>query len=158
MYTLRAAIAVEPVLLALVGPVAEAHAVPLGQDLFLLPVSYEFIKAATIPGAAELAVFWRAPLGFGAALAACSALGPVAFVEAEIFGGAGTQTAQVWDGGQVVLGPVHLAEKEESGPLGSPISQALRHLGVVKGEHHDEFAAVGLGRHRSTEQWLPSTG
>ncbi|MET8846651.1 hypothetical protein [Amycolatopsis sp. NPDC004625] len=37
---------------------------------------------------------------------------------------------------------------------GSPISQALRALGVRRGSHLDEFDAAGLGRHRRTEDWL----
>ncbi|MGA5322152.1 hypothetical protein ACPCIU_17160 [Streptomyces seoulensis] len=39
-------------------------------------------------------------------------MGPVARVEAEFFGGLGEQWATVWEGGGVVLGPLHLAEKD----------------------------------------------
>ncbi|WP_424185371.1 hypothetical protein ACOBQX_26230 [Actinokineospora sp. G85] len=113
-----------------------------------------FFDAVSVTGAAG---FWTAPAGFDDALAACSTTGPVAYVEAEFFGGPGTQSAQVWDGGKVVLGPLHLAEGEPSPAEGSPISQALRRLGVTKGDHFDEFDAVGLGRHRDTEDWLPHT-
>ncbi|MFC7613506.1 hypothetical protein ACFQV2_07705 [Actinokineospora soli] len=92
--------------------------------------------------------FWKAPGGFGEALAACSALGPVAYVEAEYFGGHGSQAAQVWDGGEAVLGP------DVDPSAGTPISQALRRLGVARGPDGDEFDAVGLGRHRDPEDWL----
>lgn len=78
-------------------------------------------------------------------------------LEAEYFGGIGTQGAQVWDGGTVVLGPLHLAEGEPFPPGGSPISRALRRLGTVKHGHLDEFDAVGLGRHRVTDEWLSPT-
>ncbi len=78
----------------------------------------------------------------------------VAYLEAEYFGGASSETAQVWDGGHVVLGPLHLAENEPPPADGSPISQALRRLGVDKRDHHDEFDAVGLGRFRETDDWL----
>ncbi|MFF1615049.1 hypothetical protein ACFVYA_45435 [Amycolatopsis sp. NPDC058278] len=111
----------------------------------------------TIAGAPELDGFRKAPAGFGHALAAGSADGPVAYVEADYFGGSGTQSAQVWAGGQVVLGPLRLAVGEPIPAEGSPISRALRRLGVVKGEHFDEFDAVGLGRHRETDDWLPPT-
>ncbi|GAB3744428.1 hypothetical protein GCM10027598_78990 [Amycolatopsis oliviviridis] len=159
MYCLQAAIAAEPVLRALAGSVEEARIVPLGQRLFLLPMTDEFFDAVTVAGAAELAGFWKAPAGFDRALAACSANGPVAYAEAEFFGGAGMQSAQVWDGGKVILGPLHLGEGEPSAAAGSPISQALRHLGAVRGDHHfDEFDAVGLGRHRDTRDWLPHPG
>ena len=53
------------------------------------------------------------------------------------------------------IGPLHLAGGEPIPAEGSPISRALRRLGVVKGEHFDEFDAVGLGRHRETVSWLP---
>ncbi len=37
---------------------------------------------------------------------------------------------------------------------GSPISQALRRLGIRRGRHFDEFEAAGLSRHRHVEGWL----
>ncbi|WP_181774954.1 hypothetical protein [Amycolatopsis pittospori] len=79
--------------------------------------------------------------------------GGVALAEA-YFGGAGTQCAQVWDGGETVLGPLRLAEDDPDPLAGRPISRVLRRLGAVKGDHVDEFAAVGLGRHRDTDDLL----
>ncbi|WP_245821905.1 hypothetical protein [Lentzea waywayandensis] len=108
--------------------------VPLPQDLVLLPLS-------AVPGPRQLAEW--------------SLRGPVAFVDAEFFGGTGSQRAQVWDQGRSVLGPL-VREEDDPMPGVTPISQALRRLGVVKGEHHDEFDAVGLGRHRDTEDWVTS--
>jgi hypothetical protein len=157
MYCLEAVVATEPVLHALAGSLEVAHIVPLGQHLSLLPMTDVLFDAITVAGAAELDGFWKAPAGFGSTLAACSAKGPVAYVEADYFGGTGTQSAQVWDNGKVVLGPLRLAEKEPSPAAGSPISQALRQLGATRGDHFDEFDAVGLGRHRDTERWLPAT-
>jgi hypothetical protein len=113
--------------------------------------------AVTVAGAPEPGGFWKAPAGFDRALAECSAYGPVAYDEAEYFGGIGTQSAQVWDDGKVVLGPVRLAEQAPDRSGGSPISQALRRLGVAKGDHADEFDAVALGRNRDTDDWLSST-
>jgi len=68
----------------------------------------------------------------------------VAYVEAEFFGGDGTQAAAVWEGGRLVFGPVVAQDA---------INQALRLLGVMKQEHFDEFDAVNLGRHRDTDEW-----
>jgi hypothetical protein len=68
----------------------------------------------------------------------------------------GEQSAMVWDAGQVVLDHLHLAENAVIPDVGTPVSRALRRLGAVKDVHHDEFDAVGLGRHRDTERWLPS--
>jgi hypothetical protein len=92
------------------------------------------------------------PPGLDAVLAAWSTVGPVAYVEAEYFGGIGSQFAVVWQGGTIVLGPLTLDEDEPWPPVGwSPISQALRHLGVSAGV---QFDAVRLGHHRQTEDWI----
>ncbi|MEV8311993.1 hypothetical protein AB0P36_32930 [Streptomyces flavidovirens] len=48
--------------------------------------------------------FWRLPGGFEKTLAYWSTDGPVAYVEAEYFGGVGEQKAAVWYGGTIVLG------------------------------------------------------
>ncbi|WP_457513581.1 hypothetical protein [Streptomyces sp. TE33382] len=110
--------------------------------------------AVTVGGASEPDGFWKAPTGFDRLLSACSEAGPVAYIEADYFGGAGTQNAQVWDAGKIVLGPLRLAVGEPSPATGTPISQALQRLGAAKGNHVDEFSAVGLGRHRDTVDWL----
>jgi hypothetical protein len=107
MYCLEAVIASEPVLRELIGSVREARVVALGQHLSLVPMTDAFFAAVTVAGAPRLDGFWKAPAGFGSILAACSANGPVAYIEADFFGGVGTQSARVWDGGQVVLGPLH---------------------------------------------------
>ncbi|TDB91613.1 hypothetical protein E1264_01290 [Actinomadura sp. KC216] len=154
MYCLQAVIAGEPVLRRVAAGVVEARIVSVGQGLSLLPMTDAFCDAVTVVGAAELDGFWKAPAGFGRLLAECSVAGPVAYVEAEYFGGTGSQVAQVWDGGGIVLGPVRVDEGERWSEAGSPISQALRRLGAGRGEHFDEFDAVGLGRHRETGGWL----
>ncbi|WP_330334724.1 hypothetical protein OHS33_36535 [Streptomyces sp. NBC_00536] len=155
MYCLQAAIATESVLRELAGSTTEARIVPLGQDLWLFPMTDALFDAVTVAEAPELDGFWKAPAGFDRLLSACSKAGPVAYVEADYFGGAGAQNALTWDAGKIVLGPLRLAEGEPASTAGTPISQALRRLGAAKGNHVDEFAAVGLGRHRDTDDWLP---
>ncbi|WP_055630889.1 hypothetical protein [Streptomyces hirsutus] len=154
MYCLQAVIATESTLRELAGSTTEARIVPLSQDLWLLPMTDALFDAVTVAGAPELDGFWKAPAGLDRLLTKCSETGPVAYIEADYFGGAGTQTAQVWDAGHVVLGPLRLAQGEPWPKTGTPISQALRRLGAAKGNHVDEFAAVGLGRHRDTDDWL----
>ncbi len=155
-YFLQAVVSTEPVLRTVAGSVEGACVVPLGQHLSLLPMTDELFDAVTAAGGGELAGFWKVPAGFADTVATCSAGGPIAYVEADYFGGSGTQSAQVWAGGETVLGPLHSASEEPAPADGSPISQALRRLGAVKGEHFDEFDAIGLGRHRDTDDWLPS--
>jgi hypothetical protein len=77
---------------------------------------------------------------------------PVAYVEAHFLGGAGNQSAVVWQEGQVLLAI-------SAGGMGA-IDQALRCLGIRASnpESFDEFDMVGLGRWRSTEAWLQEEG
>jgi hypothetical protein len=85
---------------------------------------------------------------------------PVAYLEAELFGGTGSQAAIVWHHGAVILGPM----KYDNEPGGQssyqvdglhtwPINSSLRLLGVQVSEDADEFDTVDLGRHRHTEEW-----
>ncbi len=71
--------------------------------------------------------------------------GAVAYVEAEIFGGAGTQAFALFRDGEVKGVPI-VAE--------DAINQALRKIGVIAPIGRDEFDYAGLGRHRDTEGWI----
>jgi hypothetical protein len=158
MYRLEAVIGHEHVLRELARSIPEAHIHGLRQDLSLLPMIWQYFHAFTVVDAPErLEGFWTAPDSFGSALAACSANGPVAYVEADYIGGHGAQVAQVWDGGRVVFGPLCQGTTKPVPAAGGAISQALRHLGVVLDRRYgrDEFDTVGLGRRRETEKWLP---
>jgi hypothetical protein len=64
----------------------------------------------------------------GRTRAAWSAHAPVAYIEAEFFGGTDKQHAQVWDNSTVVLDPLHLYENEPFPITGTRVSQALRRL------------------------------
>ncbi|WP_326568056.1 hypothetical protein VSH64_40660 [Amycolatopsis rhabdoformis] len=155
VYVLEAVIAKAEVLHGLPGtPVI----VPLEKGLSLVPVTKAYAASVADPETPVLAPYEKLTRGFADVLAACSKAGPLTYVEAEFFGGDGTQTAQVWEAGAVVFGPVHQPEEAVAlPPEGSPISQALRHLGVTVGAEVDEFDAVGLWRHRWTHEWIPST-
>ena len=83
--------------------------------------------------------------------------GPIAYLEAELFGGTGTQAMVAWRDGEVWLGP---ATTEfglgPTDPASNPqwaFNQALRQLGVDRGEAFDEFDALNLCMHRRTEDW-----
>jgi hypothetical protein len=69
----------------------------------------------------------------------------VAYVEAEFWGGTGSQSAVVWQHGRVVVPPVQSQQA---------INQTLKLFGVEVGNERDEFNALWLGRHRLTEEWL----
>ena len=76
----------------------------------------------------------------------------LAYVEADFFGGTGDQGAIVFRDGKRSW----LSERGQirRGMPITPISEALQRLGVDRAGFHDEFAALGLGRHRETEAWL----
>jgi hypothetical protein len=76
---------------------------------------------------------------------------PVVYTSTEYFGGTGGQDALLWEQGE-------LRAKFLSSEIGdvwpnSPISQALRAIGVKADAKEDEFDALGLGNHRCTEGW-----
>jgi len=101
--------------------------------------------------------FWHLAATWEAAAVAASAQGPIAYVEAEFYGGVGSHAAVVWRDGVAVLGPVRSVspppELLRSRPPRS-IDDALQVLGVRPGERGDEFDALGLGRHRETSSWV----
>ncbi len=92
------------------------------------------------------------PPGVCAYAARLSMQGPVAFIATYIFGGTGGQDAVVWDRGEIVA-TFHEDEDSMSAWPDSSISRALRYMGVVAQPSEDEFDALGLGTHRSTEDW-----
>jgi hypothetical protein len=96
--------------------------------------------------------------------AAWSTVTPIAHIDGESHGGTGTQAAAVWSAGRLVWGPRRTADNDADAaagdgelvthPADSAINGALRELGVDRGTAVDEFAAVGLDRHRHTGDWL----
>ncbi len=143
-YTLQAFIADEPVIRAAVP--ADANTVRLPQCKAMIPLSARMREAHGLPflpltdeGASAL------PDGITAIGAAIARGGKVAYVEAEFFGGDGTQACVTWDSARQVSQP--LVDDRA-------INIALRFLGVMVGDHHDEFDALGLGRYRGTDEWL----
>ena len=153
-YDLHAVIAEEEVLRSAAQGLPAARLASIGQGLALMPVTGALFDSVADRSGTGVLGFWRLPGGFDKTLADSSVRGPVAYVEAEYFGGVGEQRAVVWGGGTIVLGPLHVEEGRPFPAAGSPISQALRQLGVVASAEEDEFSAVGLHRHRHSEAWI----
>ena len=78
---------------------------------------------------------------------------PTAYVETDYFGGSGSQGAAVWANGELIFRPAGTEEGVDN-PSETVINAALQKIGVVKGNCLDEFEAVGLGTHRSNEDWI----
>ncbi|MFJ9246782.1 hypothetical protein [Streptomyces sp. NPDC101776] len=151
-YVLQAVIAGDDLLRSAAQKVPGARVASLGQGLSLLPMTSEVLDAVSAGDTARSLGFWRLPAGFERRLAEWSTAGPVAYVEAEYFGGAGEQRVVVWADGALAWGP---SDQRAMGI--SPISQALRRLGATSGPGQDEFTAVGLDRHRHNDDWIPSS-
>ena len=132
----------------------------LPQGLGLIPISDAF--AASLLGSGLAA---RDPLelpaqeltpGLYALASDFSHRGIVVFVATYIHGGTGGQDALVWENGNLTLS-LHEGEDTMSAWPDSSISRALRYAGVVARPGEDEFDAIGLGTHRSTEKWEQET-
>jgi hypothetical protein len=154
-YILEAIIGSEPALRKVILEQPNAVLVPLKQGVALVPMTDKFLSAVTDGTSDRSLGFWKLPGGFEPLLADWSEDGPVGYVEAEFYGGYGGQRAALWVDGKLALGPLADGDGARSAADGSPISQILRRLGVVKDNFYDEFDAVGLGRHRHTGEWQP---
>ncbi|MEV6055765.1 hypothetical protein [Streptomyces sp. NPDC052107] len=155
-YELQAVIAGDELLRVASRDVPGSHVVPLRQGLSLMPMTDEVFDAVTDGSDGGDLGFWRLPGGFDTLLAQWSAAGPIAYVEAECFGGVGEQRAAVWADGALALGPLDVPTKKRFSRAVSPISRALRRLGARRSLGEDEFEAVGLDRHRNNEDWISS--
>ncbi|HLD67510.1 MAG TPA: hypothetical protein VJA19_15875 [Pseudomonas sp.] len=125
---------------------ARLQVVHLQAGLDMVPLTSHALKLLGIPllpitdeGEVKL------PASLAALCAELSANARLGYIEAEYFGGAGNQAHSLFNLGT---------------PAGEPlvaddaINQALRFLGISKGEALDEFDAVGLGQQRETNEWL----
>ncbi len=129
--------------------------VPLSQGFGLVPVTGELLDdLSDDAGRAYPDAFWFLTAGLAERAAAVSAAGAVAYLEADIFGGTGTQAVVVWRAGQVVLGPARTTFRAGADHRDDAFNRALRELGVAASGTGDEFTALGLGGCRRTDDWL----
>lgn len=120
-----------------------ARVVPLAQGVAIIPLTDDLYDEIADGG--EVDRFYKLSPGIEEWALRLSVVAPVAYIEAEFFGGTGGQSAVVWSRGSRVLGPLHSQDA---------INGTLRFLGVRADGAHDEFDAVGLGRHRDTADWI----
>lgn len=146
----------------------------LRQGFLLLPVTDEVFDQLGRGGERPYGeMFWFLSGGIAEVAARASSVSPVAYLEAELSGGTGTQASVVWEAGEVVFGPVKTDFRPTDAPRRRgirglalrlrgggeparedwPFNAALRCLGVETGAADDMFDAVDLGRHRHTDEW-----
>jgi hypothetical protein len=177
-YTLEAVVTKRALAAALAKRFPAASPVELAQGFVLVPITLPLIaeisagrpwrEGAQLVGGCVIydahgKIVERSssqlPQALADALADISQFGAVAYLEAEFFGGYGIQASVIWEGGEIVLGPLIEEEDDPVRRLAeAAINRALRRLGVEKEEDAlDEFDTVDLGRHRHTEEWLAGT-
>jgi len=156
-YALQAVVGAGTVLQAGLGGSATLPAllVPLRQGLAMVPMTAELFDAVTNGEPDGPLGFCTLPGGFDRVLADWSVTGPIGYVEAEYFGGVGSQRAALWMDGHLALGPLSVNEGQPWPAEGSPISKVLARLGVNRTGYYDEFEAAGLAEHRDAEAWQP---
>ena len=113
-------------------------------ELFLIPLTSDYVVSNNIP---FLPLTDEAKVE-GNLLELClniSSEGKAAYVEAEFFGGQGTQGGVLFERGKRI---------EAALVNTAAINYALRWLGMRPSHSQDEFAMAGLNKHRSTEEWL----
>src|SRR5690606_32308299 len=129
-YTLQALIADRETLSGAGLDVDPRTFVPLPQAKAMLPLTSALLEQFGIPflPLTEEGAF-AVPEELDELGAVASARGPVAYVEAEVFGESVTQGVVVWSEGNIVLGPV---VSEDA------INAALKALGVARTKTDDE--------------------
>ena len=156
MHDVKALIATSDKLAAAARRFDTAVVCPLVQSFSLLPITDGLAKELSEPQT-------KAPLikpikelsdGLHALAIEISHDCPVAYISTSYFGGAGSQNALVWDKGSLRFSPT--TQRYDQVWPNSPISQALRAIGVRAAEGMDEFDTVGLGQHRETHRWAES--
>ena len=145
-YDLQAIISTHAALEAAAASFAAAAVCPLAGGFALVPITDELLDE--VGAAGDSGRFYKFTPAISEWLRLISLSAPAAYVEAEYFGGSGGQSAVVWSLGAESLPPTHSSDA---------INRALRLLGVSHGSWHDEFEAVGLPRHRHTDDWLGDT-
>jgi hypothetical protein len=141
-YVLYGLIGKRQTLEAVALPSPTARIVPLEQNIAIIPLTDELCE--DIGASCEIENFYKLSPELEEWALRISKAGLVAYIEAEFFGGSGNQSALCWNGVSRMLGPVHEQKA---------INRVLKLLGVNKGNSHDEFDAVGLGKHRDTHHW-----
>jgi hypothetical protein len=129
-----------------------ARVIPLGQEIAIVPITRAFFEEVTGDAMATGEATDRC-YGFRclsrplAALAErLSRIGLIGYIEAEFWGGVGTQWGIVWEHEKVTIGPYcHDLDA---------INKVLRKLGVQVAGANDEFDSIGLGRYRTTLAWV----
>lgn len=133
-------------------PCSEHKAVDLPQGFFLTPVTHSFLDKlddaleATAPHVDGFIYLGGA---LRPALERESRLAPLVYVETDYFGGTGTQSAALFEAGELTFA--------EAGKTSGAINRALLRLGVRRRFFADAFDTLGLGAFRTMDRFEDDT-
>ncbi|HAA13417.1 MAG TPA: hypothetical protein DCE41_17695 [Cytophagales bacterium] len=161
-HSIQAAIGQSATLDLIKGTWVDAAALPLTQAFSLMPLIptlSDGIEELFKPAHSDPFSSFNYRSGFVIEwLKHSSEQGPLAYLETDFFGGTGSQSAIIFQGGEVSPGLLTTQIREnqqgqlEQIPAGtSAISQVLKKLGVAVAGVEDEFDTLGLGKFRSNE-------
>lgn len=85
----------------------------------------------------------------------------VLYIHCEFFGGDGIHAAIAWQQESIIFGPCFTRTRREQAdspyqaadPPDMAINAGLRALGIRAAGRRDEFATIGLDKHRWTDEW-----
>lgn len=159
MHWVQALIAPDQMFLNFQSKFPSAVVRQLPQGFSLVPITEEFAAALKSLASADPVppLVDEIEPGVAALASELSAGGIVVYAATFMFGGNGGQDALVWRDRELVLKLCENDDNRSSWP-DSSISRALRYAGVVAGKGEDEFDALGLGWHRSNEDWAAGEG
>ena len=101
-----------------------------------------------IPRPKAIEPFWELSDELFRLGAQLSLIGPIGYLEIELFGGYGERAVVLWENQKAVLGPIM---SEDTSAVSN---QLFALLGVQKQNKYDEFDALNLSKYRSSEEWL----
>jgi hypothetical protein len=138
-------------------------AVPMPGGLTMLPVTSEMLSGLDPDAIGDQRIrgSWNLKQPVAALAKALSRDRRVLYLFSETWAGPGIKECIAWRAGQLLYGPSATCDIEadlEPGyhlaPGDDAVNAGLRAIGVHATDGRDEYATVGLDKHRMTEQWL----
>lgn len=133
---------------AIAAQYSVAHAVPLIDEMGLLPMTDAlFDEISSSQQSEDIVGFILMTVDLEKEILKLCPIGMVAYIEADSFGGQGLQSAIVWENGR--RSEIHSSTK-------NAINVALKRLGISGTNGKDEFDCLNLRKHRDTYDWIKS--
>ncbi|RYZ20854.1 MAG: hypothetical protein EOO16_15190 [Chitinophagaceae bacterium] len=122
-----------------------ARGIPLGQEIFLVPLTEELREQMNDGGSSSVDGFEFLTTSIKPVLQDASRSGPIAYAEVTHWAGEGSEAGIIWEKGSR-LRTIRFGK--------GVINVILKHLGCTPAEGEDEFLTLGFGLRRFTDDWL----